>query len=152
MMKKSAFCLLALSLLIVSGTALQAQKDEFSIQLPTGSVEALPEDFKLNLPNAAELSEAEREAAIQKGCDAQVDPQPDAPTFCVAWSGANCTGTGVVVPCGFQANGVFGSLSTGCTTSYGLIGAQWYRFIGFPDNTCITPTGATFSAVACTTP
>jgi hypothetical protein len=150
MLKKAAFCFLALSLVLVSGTALQAQKDDFSIQLPAGSVETLPGDFKLSLPNVADLTDKELEEATQKGC--QIEPGTKAPTFCVAWSGANCTGTGVVIPCGFQANGVFGSLSTGCATSYGLIGAQWYRFIGFPDNTCISPNGAVFSAVACTTP
>lgn len=151
MTKKAVFCLLALSLLLVSGNALHAQKDDFTIQLPAGKVQALPEDFKLSLPNAADLSEQERDAAIQKGC--YPDSQAKFPTFCIAWSGPNCTGTGIGIPCGYQANGTFGSLSTGCTTTYGLIGTQWYQFVAFADNTCITPNGgAVFSAVACTTP
>lgn len=152
MLKKTAFCLMTLALLL-SGTSLQAQKDVgFSITAPSGSYEVLPEDFKLDLPNAADLSAAELEAALQRTCGGET-PEPNDPTFCAAWTGPFCTGQGFAIPCGYQLNGAFGSLSTGCTTTYGLIGTQWYQFVGFPDNTCLTPNdGSLFSAVACTTP
>lgn len=154
MSKKTAFCLFTLALLLTSGTSLHAQKGvEFTVTAPSGSYQALPEDFKLDLPNAADLSEAEREAALQRTCGGDSNsPAPAFPTFCVAWTGPFCTGTGFAVPCGYQATGVFGSLSTGCTTTYGLVQGVWYQFTGFPDNYCLTPNGATFDAVACTTP
>jgi len=153
MKKNLAFCLLSLALFFGLQTSLHAQKDgDFTIRPRSGHVEVVP-DGKLDVPNAADLSPADLKAALEGGCKSSSASPDKFPTFCIAWSGAGCTGTGVAVPCGFQVTGVFGSLSTGCTTSYGRIAGVLYRFVGFPDNTCITPpAGSFFDLVACTTP
>jgi hypothetical protein len=153
MKKNLVCCVLSLALFFGLQTSLHAQKQgDFTIQPRSGHVELVP-DGKLNVPDAADLSPADLKAALEGGCKASDDPNKF-PTFCIAWTGAGCTGTGTAIPCGFALTGTFASLSTGCTTSYGRLASDGllYRFVGFPDNTCITPNGTFFTQVACTTP
>jgi hypothetical protein len=152
-MKKSLiFCLLTVALFLGS-TSLFAQAD-FTIRTQ-GIV--VPEG-KLDLPNAADLTPEELKAALESGCKAAPDK---APTFCVAYTGVNCTGTAVVIPCGFLVNGTFPSFQLGCGTTYCRLSTDGllYAFpVGpappkFPDNLCINaPAGAFCTQVACTTP
>jgi len=152
MKKILASCVLTAALFLVSTTAVLAQSEKgFTIQPPRKNYVELVPDGKLDLPNVADLNAADLKSALQSGCKSSVNKDL---TFCRGWSGAFCTGTAVLIPCGFQATGIFGSLQTGCTSSWGRRSDtnQLFHFVGFPDNTCITPNGTTFNLVACTNP
>lgn len=156
MLKKSfAFCLLGLTLVFGADSASAQKEGGFSIKVPTGQVEAIDASKLPDLPDAGKLSQEELEAALQNNSCGGPQQIGDA-AHCEAWTGPFCTGTGFYIPCGYQITpGPFGSLSTGCTTTYGRLSStnQLYQFVGFALGTCITPNnGDTFNLVACTTP
>jgi hypothetical protein len=151
MFKKSVLMALALGF-VFCGSLYAQDAPLFSITPPGGKIEPLSPDLANGLKDATDLSQTEVESLIaQNQCGNNVR----FPTFCVGWSGPFCTGVGTVNPCGFFTNGVFGSVSTGCTRTVvspnlNLVGGT--LFTGFPDNTCITPTVGILRSFACVTP
>jgi hypothetical protein len=156
---------LALGLSLTTFAAAQAatKKDPgFTVSAPAGTMSILSaaDVAKLHLPNASTLSQDEREAALQKSCSAD-SVTPKALTFCVAWTGANCTGTGLQIPCGFFANATdfglpqFQAIQFGCVNSFLATGRNLtgsvFRFTGFPQDSCISANPVTnFASAACT--
>jgi len=155
MLKKTfAFCLLSLSLFLGAQSSLYAQKDPgFTFHIPTGKIQPIPDSKMPELPDASSLTPDEYSKALQNSCR---NEKTGTATTCEAWTGPNCTGTMISIPCGFQVTpGPYLSLATGCTTTYARLTSnnQLFRFVGFPVNFCINPpAGDSFNLVACTTP
>ncbi|MEO6192283.1 MAG: hypothetical protein ABIS20_04690 [Thermoanaerobaculia bacterium] len=126
MLKKVAFCLFSFALLLDSGKALFAQKaSDFTVSSRTGVIVQLPAGTRLDLRNAAELTPEELRAALEKPSCGNAYEQKSA-NLCAACLGVDCTGTCILIPCGFHANADqqvppmpgFLSFITGCTTTY----------------------------------
>jgi hypothetical protein len=173
MLKRTTLGLFALVLLLGAGNALVAQAPPFSVSTPTGTIEPLTEDMKVSLRNAAELSEEELAAALEKSsCSGEKNAD-----FCYACTDFNCTGTCYAIPCGFYINAKdqvldpppappvapagFLSIQTGCTTNYvstcndlnAAPPCEAFRLVGFPAKQCLNWTGLTpLQSVGCTTP
>jgi hypothetical protein len=155
MLKKSfAFCLLSLALFLGAAPSLHAQKDPgFTIHIPSGKIQPIPDSKLPELPDASSLTPDEFSKAIRNSCRTE---KAGTATNCEAWTGANCTGAVIPIPCNFQVTpGPFLSFKTGCTTNYARLTSnnQLFRFVGFPVDICINaPAGDSFNLVACTTP
>jgi hypothetical protein len=131
------------------------KKPRFTVTVPEGTMRALDaaEVEKLNVPNISDLAPEQRDAAVLNSCSAK-SRLDKAPTFCIAWSGPYCTGTGVLIPCGFYTNGFFQSIQFGCTRSYLATGPDLtgtvYEFSNFPQDSCLTAQPiTTFQSAAC---
>ncbi len=124
MLKKTAFCLFILALLVGTGNSF-AQPESFTVASPDVKWIPLPEGTKVDLPNAADLSPEDLKAALeQSSCsNAAGDKNLDA---CYVCSGLDCTGTCYRIPCGNYVNANqqvpplpgFRSLVPGCATTY----------------------------------
>jgi hypothetical protein len=152
--KNFAFCLLSLVLFLGAEASLYAQKDPgFTFHFPIGQIQAIPDRKMPELPDASTLAPDELSKALQNSCRTE---KAGTLTNCEAWTGPNCTGVVVAIPCNFQVTpGPFLSFMTGCTTNYARLSSnnQLFRFVGFPPNICINaPAGDSFNLVACTTP
>src|SRR5882757_7904500 len=118
MLKKTfAFCLLSLGLFLGAQASLYAQKDPgFTFHFPNGKIQAIPDSKMPELPDAGSLTPDEYSKALQNSCRTEKNGTP---TNCEAWTGKNCTGALVVIPCGFQVSpGPYLSFKSGCTTEY----------------------------------
>jgi hypothetical protein len=106
MLKKSAFCFLAVALLLSFGDPAFAKgkNPSFTITPPSSGITHLSTGETLNLRNSADLTVEERELALQNSCGQSIVPQQKAATFCAAFTGPNCTGTGYAIPCGLYIN------------------------------------------------
>jgi len=129
MLKKTTLCLFALVLLLGAGNVLVAEQPlKFTVSTPVGTIEPLTEENKVNLRNAAELTDEELKAALEKSsCSGAIGEK--SPTACVACEFANCTGRCYLIPCGFYINAKdqtvppppptgFLSFVSGCANTY----------------------------------
>ena len=167
MLKKTTFCLFIFALLLGSGNLLAQKPAQFSVASPQAGAIKLPEGAKVDLRNAADLTEDELRVIMEKstcGDDAKMDKAPDA---CFACTGFNCTGTCFRIQCGTYINANqqippvpgFRSFVTGCTTTYvstcndlsttapcqgfAFQSAQW------GNNTCVNSNQLVLQSVGC---
>jgi hypothetical protein len=126
MLKKITFCLFSVALFFGSGNLFAQEAPQFSVSSPVGKIIEIPEGTKLNLRNAAELTDEELKAALEKSSCSTATGQEKDPFACYAFTGANCTGTFYQIPCGLYINAGqqvppvvpgFLSFATGCTST-----------------------------------